>query len=282
MTTQEEETREPVFWLGTHRPHWIKLTDVPLMISRFAFNERMKKTIPESRGEVFVDGGGFTQLDKFGGWENCPPRQFVRETRRIVEGVKHVSLCGPQDWMCEEDQLKKTGKTVAEHQRLTVENFVELKSLAPDLPFLPVLQGYFRDDYLRCVDLYLRAGVELTALPLVGLGTVCRRQETRAAENIIAELARAGLRLHGFGFKLKGLAAVGHLLPSSDSLAWSYQARRSKLKFAGCPERHSVCNNCFHFAHAWRSKVVERIEKRAAGRPLPLPEEVTVQGSLFD
>jgi len=40
--------------------------------------------------------------------------------------------------------------------------------MAPDLPFVPVPQGWSRHDHLRCVELYRRAGLDLTAQPLVG------------------------------------------------------------------------------------------------------------------
>lgn len=43
----------------------------------------------------------------------------------------------------------------------------------------------------------------------------------------LATLASEGLRLHGLGFKLKGLASAVQYLASADSLAWSYAARRT-------------------------------------------------------
>lgn len=44
---------------------------------------------------------------------------------------------------------------------------------APDLPFIPVIQGWELSDYLDCVARYERAGIDLTVLPVVGLGSVC-------------------------------------------------------------------------------------------------------------
>jgi hypothetical protein len=55
------------------------------------------------------------------------------------------------DSMCEPQILAKTGKSVAERQRLTTDNFLELTAKAPDLPFIPVLQGWTLADYLRRV-----------------------------------------------------------------------------------------------------------------------------------
>src|SRR5690606_9297298 len=134
----------------------------------------------------------------------------------------------------------------------------------------PVLQGYTLDEYLRCVDLYDRAGVDLTREPVVGLGSVCRRQGTAEAERIIATLASMGLRLHGFGFKLQGLVRVGRLLASADSMAWSYDARR-RPPLPGC--RHKNCANCLRYAMLWRERVLGVIgaaQERPVQMALPL------------
>jgi hypothetical protein len=77
---------------------------------------------------------------------------------------------------------------VAEHQRRTVASVAQLRALAPDLWFIPVLQGYTTAEYLTCADLYAAAGIDLAAEPLVGLGSVCRRQATSEAHQIITAL----------------------------------------------------------------------------------------------
>jgi len=59
-----------------------------------------------------------------------------------------------------------------------VDNLICLRDLAPDLPIIPVLQGWTVADYLRCADLYDHRGINLAAEPLVGLGSVCRRPAT--------------------------------------------------------------------------------------------------------
>jgi len=129
-----------------------------------------------------------------------------------------------------------TGLSVAEHQRRTVLNLVQLRELGPDLPIIPTVQGFQRDEYLRCVDLYWAlARIDLTAEPIVAVGSICRRQSTNDAGDILTALHHAGLtRLDGFGFKLEGLRDHGHLLSSADSLAWSFQARIEQLRLDGC------------------------------------------------
>src|SRR5207249_4985265 len=134
-----------------------------------------------------------------------------------------------QDWMCEPavihggtfagQRFVGNGLDVLTHQQLTVENLLDLRENFPFIRWLPALQGEWLDDYLLHVDLYAEAGVDLVAEPLVGLGSVCRRQATSEIEHLVGSLAALGLRLHGFGVKTLGLARYGRHLVSADSLA---------------------------------------------------------------
>lgn len=158
----------------------------------------------------------------------------------------------PMDWMCEPFVVERTGLSVREHQERTVQSYLSLRG-----PFVPVLQGWTVEDYWRCIDLYAEAGVELRDEPVVGIGSVCRRQGTTDTENLIVELASYGIRLHGFGFKRNGLDRVAWALHSADSLAWSYNARRNP-PLPGCT--HKNCNSCLRWALRWRSTVVSKLE----------------------
>jgi hypothetical protein len=155
-----------------------------------------------------------------------------------------------------------THLSVLEHQLRTVRNFVQLRDLAPEVPWTPVVQGYTCAEYLRCVDLYERAGVDLTTAPLVGLGSVCRRQATSEAHGIILALHDRGVRrLHGFGVKTLGLLRYGHLLTSADSLAWSYDARAAARPLCGTrhPRGAKNCANCLPYAQDWRTRLLARL-----------------------
>jgi hypothetical protein len=120
--------------------------------------------------------------------------------------------------------------------------------------------------------LYAAHGVDLTVAPLVGVGSVCRRQDTREAADILTALHTLGVRrLHGFGFKTGGLLAHGHLLASADSLAWSYAARRRPPR-PECVGRHRNCANCPRYALAWRDRLLTALADAArTGRQLALP-----------
>jgi hypothetical protein len=70
---------------------------------------------------------------------------------------------------------------VEQHQRRTVANFLELKYLwdgPEECPFMPALQGQSIADYMGCLDLFDAAGIDFLEYPVVGVGSVCRRQAT--------------------------------------------------------------------------------------------------------
>lgn len=246
------------FYLGTHRPNWLadeRFASVPLFVSRRTLAPMRR--LPRAVTVWALDSGGFTELTLHGGWK-LTPSQYVAEARRIRDEVGSMQWAAPQDWMCEPWVLAKTGLSVADHQRRTVDNFLELRALAPDVAFAPVLQGWKLADYWRCEEMYAEAGVDLHAEPIVGVGTVCRRQGTSEAERIMRTLASSGLRLHGFGFKQRGLVSCGEVLTSSDSLAWSYSARRSP-PIEGHEARHKNCANCADYALAWRDRLLAQL-----------------------
>lgn len=249
------------FYLTTHKRHWVRLTGLPLFLKSEHFTTA--RTLPEALGPYAVDSGGFSELQRHGAWTRTPG-QYVNDLRRIWENVGPFDWAAPQDWMCEPIMIRGgtggqqvfvgTGLSVVEHQRRTVANYLELRTLAPELPIIPVVQGWELRDYERCVDLYARVGIDLTKEPVVGLGSVCRRQSTREGAAIVTTLAGHGLKLHGFGFKTLGLAKVGHLMASADSLAWSSHARR-RPPMAG-HTTHKNCANCLPYALAWRERVI--------------------------
>lgn len=243
------------FYLGTHQPHWLRLYSVPMMVSRRRLVGYKAK--PRARAPWFRDSGGFTELFMFGEW-TVDAAQFVAEARADAEEVGNVAHMAPRDWMCEPMILRKTGKTIAEHQRLTVDDYCDLVQRAPELPWVPVLQGWGLDDYLRCLEMYDRAGVDLARVALVGVGTICRRQGTKEAALILSRLAAEGLRLHAFGLKGTGIPNVAPFLASSDSLAWSYAARKQP-PLPGCTA-HKNCANCAKFAFRWLAQIQRQIE----------------------
>lgn len=249
------------FYLGTHQVNWLndpRFVAVPLFVS----HRRLKvmKRLPRATTAWALDSGGFTELSLHGRW-SVEPRAYVAAVRRYRAEIGRLEWAAPQDWMCEDVIVAKTRRTRHEHLVRTVQNLLELRALAPDIRFTPVLQGLAESDYLRCWEMYEAAGVDLRAEPLVGLGTICRRQGHLEAEQIVRRLARDGLQLHAFGAKITGLKRYHDALASADSMAWSFNARKNP-PMAGCT--HRSCANCPRWALRWRARLLDQLEERNA------------------
>lgn len=255
------------FYLGTHQPnwlwhlthHWFERDQIPLFVA----HQRLEglRTLPRANTPWALDSGAFSEIAKHGRW-TISPADYAANVRRFHDEIGRMDWCAQQDWMCEPEVIKKTGLSVAEHQRRTTENYLELRTIAPDLPWRPTIQGDYRDAWLRHVDAYEAAGIDLAAEPLVGLGSVCRLQNTTPVHRLVEELHAAGLRLHGFGFKTEGLRAVGHLLASADSLAWSLNARY-RPAMPECFDWHERCQNCPRYATTWRRRLLSSLPPAA-------------------
>jgi hypothetical protein len=240
---------------------WMGTAGVPLFVSARVLRKR--RSVPMPAAPWALDSGAFTELSLNGKW-TISAHQYVEEVRRWRSTVGGMQFAAPQDWPCEPVMREKTGLTVREHQRLTTENYLLLTELAPEVPWLPVLQGWEYREYLDHLGDYRAAGVDLAAAPLTGLGSVCRRGDTNAVEELARELHRLGLRLHAFGFKVRGLLRSARWLASADSMAWSFAARRGS-PLPGCA--HKTCANCLRYALAWREKVLRSVS-RGLARPL--------------
>ncbi|MDX3165971.1 hypothetical protein PV516_19475 [Streptomyces scabiei] len=268
------------FYLGTHMVNWLGEVGVPLFISRNRLVKR--RTFPKAIAPWALDSGGFTELRDHGRWR-ITPEEYAAEVRRYRDEIGMLDWAAPMDWMCEPwvinggvrggQQFHGTFLSVREHQQRTVENLVRLREIAPDLPFIPVLQGWELQDYLDCVRLYSEAGIDLTREPVVGLGSVCRRQATAEIAELVSSLSALGLRLHGFGVKTAGVADYGDQLMSSDSMAWSFGARYEQ-RLAQCTHRAKNCANCSAYALAWRQRVLEAPARAATpSAAVPVPFE---------
>jgi hypothetical protein len=152
---------------------WLSAVDIPLFVSHRRLAPR--RALPVASAAWALDSGGFTELNLHGCWQSTE-REYVVAVGRYRAEVGRLSWAAPMDWMCEPFVVAKTGLSVREHQHRTVGNFLKLRELAPDLSFIPVLQGWTESDYHNCLALYDNAGVDLVAEPLVGIGSICRRQ----------------------------------------------------------------------------------------------------------
>jgi hypothetical protein len=312
---------EMTFYLGAPMPHWLwsGLVDFGLCVSHGRL-ARYKK-LPRGLVPWILDSRGFSELSQHGRW-TITPGEYVAAMIRYDEEIGGLQWAAPQDHMVEEGiiyggtagNVRCAGtrpfidprnrmswdELVAEHQRLSVVNFLELTALwarhrpARPCPVIPVLQGDTPAAYLRHYRMYLDAGVMLD-YQLVGVGSVCRLQRMGKVAAVARALGELNLGLHWFGLKLTGLdrpeiyrditspyIAAG--TQSLDSEAWSLDARH-KPRMAGCDHtyqrgpktgRPSPCTNCLRYAEHWRGRVVTSMSSAQAS-----PARVLIQDELF-
>lgn len=165
-----------------------------------------------------LDSGGFQFIRKNGRYP-ITPEEYLQKVDFFQPDFFVI-----QDWMCEPDQVKRTGLTVREHIRRTVENYLYIcELLVSDYSHInsycmPVIQGWELEDYHDCLDLYADYGL-LT--PYMAVGSVCRRNQTSDILKIIQSIKGLlpDLKIHGLGVKKQVVDAEGQLLYSADSAA---------------------------------------------------------------
>lgn len=221
------------------------------MISRNVLRRRRADITPN---EWIMDSGAFTEITTHGGYRDSP-EVYAAEIDRWSR-CGNLAAAVAQDYMCEPFVLERTGLSVAEHQRLTIERYDALcAAVTSGTYIMPVLQGYAPQEYADHIHQYAdRLGIG----QWVGVGSVCKRNAnpesvSQVLQAIVAE--RPDLRLHGFGVKLTALAhpTVCARLHTADSMAWSFAARKDG--------RGSAAN---HWQEAMR--YVERIDAVIARR----------------
>lgn len=281
--------------LGTPEVHWLwdpdpRFDDIVFFISVARLDRRSpNRTLPKALHRSCFDSASFSYVKKFGRWPYGAAKYVTKVRRWYTElGEDKVLWIAPQDWMCEPsviyggwhnrqyyhgtrearglapgDPEQDLTTAVRIHQRFTVDNFIELRSIAPDLPIIPVLQGQSIEDYEHCARMYEEAGIDLAAEPVVGLGSVCRRESTQEIAEIVDTFHARGFRLHGFGVKTDGLALYGDQLVTADSQAWSFGYRKRQIRLSQCTHGAKTCANCKEGALRWHQRIIS-----APPRPL--------------
>lgn len=242
-----------MFFVGLHQPgdsrHFERAF---ISVNRL---RRRRSAVPANAW--IMDSGAFSTIKTHGGYPH-PVAEYAAQIRRFADSGRLLAAVA-QDYMCEPEMLAKTGLTVDEHQRLTIERYDELvASDTGGVYIMPVLQGYAPWEYVDHLRAY---GERLAPGAWVGVGSVCKRNATPTS--IVRVLMaikqeRPDLRLHGFGLKLTALAdgLVRELLYSADSMAWSFAARRQGRN-----------------ANDWREAAAfsEAVERQAFQRDLFVP-----------
>lgn len=255
------------FYVGADAT-WLGKARYPLMVSHGRL--RARKSYRRALAPWVCDSRMFSELQQYGR-RTFSAESYAHHVRQYAREIGNLRWVSPRDMMCEPAVISGgtfkgvtfagTGLSVDIHQDMTVEDFVELRSMLDqpgDPHVIPSLQGWEEWQYFRCLDKYERAGVDLRAEPVVGLGSTCRREGTKEVLRLVTELSAYGIRLHGYGAKTQGLAMYGHLLTSADSFAWSYGARR---RGGLCQHGRGIRweTNCPDWAGAWRTNILEKM-----------------------
>ena len=210
------------FFVGLHQPADTKHFDGSFV----SVNRLRTRKSPLEIGDWIMDSGAFTTIATHGGYP-YPVSEYAEQIRK-GKGSGNLLAAAAQDYMCEPVMLERTGLTVADHQRLTIERYDALLAEDTGVYILPVLQGYEPSEYVEHIRQYadrLKPGM------WVGVGSVCKRNGNPSAIAAVLysiKKERPDLLLHGFGLKATafGSSLITRLLHSADSMAWSYAARR--------------------------------------------------------
>lgn len=196
------------FFVGLHQPSDAKHFDAAFI----SVNRLRDRKSPFAVGDWIMDSGAFTEVSQYGGYRQ-PVAEYATQVRRW-KGNGNLLFAVSQDFMCEAWILEKTGLTVQDHQRLTIERYDALLECETGVDIMPVLQGFKPTDYVAHIRMY---GARLKPDMVVGVGSVCKRNgDIRAIEAVLLTIQaeRPDLRLHGFGLKSTALSSglVRHLL----------------------------------------------------------------------
>jgi len=211
------------FFTGLHQPSDAKHFDAAFI----SVNRLKKRKSAFDVSDWILDSGAFTTILTHGDYPESV-EVYAAEIKRWSKNGNLLAAVA-QDYMCEAHMLKITGKTILEHQQLTIERYdALLKCDTGGVYIMPVLQGYAPADYVRHIEMY---GDRLKHGAWVGVGSVCKRNgDPRAIEAVLMAIkaVRPDLRLHGFGLKSTALSSwiVRELLFTADSMAWSFAARK--------------------------------------------------------
>lgn len=250
------------------------------------FNPAPKKIIQHSPA---LDSGGFVAMKLFGGYR-WTVQQYVDF---VVAGVKDAP--NPWAWwaqmdFCCEPEIANDAFEVTRRLHKTAEYLQACRTATEiwwnegitDLKYpMPVLQGWFPDDYLRSIDL---ADNVLTGdwPALIGVGSMCRRSTT-GNESLFKVLERIKSALPSYvGFHLFGVKGEAlHELSkdprvlSTDSMAWDYAAFMEARggQFPNTTEHRAA------WMHKWAEKQLAKMAKHVPNASLS-PDQIASR--LFD
>ena len=105
------------FFIGLHQPSDAKHFDACFV----SVNRLRKRKSNFPVDDWIMDSGAFSTILIHGGYPH-PVEEYAAHIRRWKTNGNLLAAVS-QDYMCEPAMLKRTGLTVSEHQRLTIERY---------------------------------------------------------------------------------------------------------------------------------------------------------------
>jgi hypothetical protein len=175
-----------------------------------------------------IDSGGFTAARRWGKYP-WTVEQYVDFIRAVSRDIK-LDFCSILDYACEPSVNRSAYQTNIERIEATIENEIACRKAAPDLPWLPILQGDSLEE--RQYDLDRRRELGLLPTDYAGIGSVCGRGAGGAAQVVKFYADRLpGVQYHGFGMHIQALDddTVYAALRSWDSYSWTWGRGQTEI-----------------------------------------------------
>ena len=245
-------------FIVSHESNWLNQSCVPMAITSRRM-ERMRGPT-RARGEWILDSGSRSILRNFRR-HPMSASAYARNAQWYGQSVEKLVHATVQDWPADEATLKATGHTLLSHQSWTVRSFKDLRRLASDVPWMPVLVGVTVGDYLHHIDLYRDAGADLASMPLVAVRGAFQRENPSETVEILEAIAGVGVKTHALWAQGVPFDRIAPWVVSADSAEWSAEASQVEpLPQCG----HWKCTHCLRFAEAWHGRKVLEIVSRVA------------------
>ena len=105
-----------IFYVGLHHPGDGKRFDRAFI----SVNAVRNRKAPVGAAEWIMDSGAFTEISTYGHYRHSV-EHYAEVINRWAAADPRLVAAVAQDYMCEPFIVEKTGLSVAEHQRLTIE-----------------------------------------------------------------------------------------------------------------------------------------------------------------
>jgi len=223
---------------------------------------------PSNVKTMCIDSGGFTAARRWGRYP-WSVEQYVEFIRAVSRDVP-LDFCAILDYACEPSVDRSTLETNQERIVATIRNEARCYEAAPDLPWLPVLQGDTLEE--RSFDLAIRKEVGMLPAGYAGIGSICGRGAV-AARRVVKFYADQlpGRVFHGFGMHICALDddAVYAVVKSWDSYAWTWgRGQKGVDRPAECYHRTGETWSSYTRRLAefyWKETILPRLDRPRQG-----------------